>query len=117
MVTTVDDRALNEVGRVLDRKVEGGRPEYGVYLNFLDAFLGLDKFEYMASDFPRDFFEGIVDLINEQPAMLLAIRAWDEEADLTEATPPADGILGTAATEALRMAKALSAARFGTDAS
>jgi hypothetical protein len=114
MVTAVDDRVLNEVGRAVDRNIHAKEARM-VYLNFLDAVLGLDRSKYRASEFPNGFFDQVIDRISEQPAMVLAIQAWDEEANLVEENPAADGILGTAATEALRMAKALSAARFGKD--
>ena len=112
MVTLIDGKALDELGRVLDRKVGGDFNAQHPYLNFLDTLLGLDENEYRASEFPNGFFDRIIDRINEEPAVLAAIRAWDAEGNLIEATPAIDGILRTAATEALRMANALNEARF-----
>ena len=115
MVTAVDDRALNEAGSAIDRKIGARAPERGAYLDFLDAFLGLDSNGYRASDFPSGFFDQVLDRINVETAMGLAIRVWHEEANLIEGTPPAGGILGTAVAEALRTLRALSVARFGKD--
>lgn len=85
-------------------------------LNFMHDVFDVVKLEReSASDYPEGFFERVVDNIRKQPSLLLAIEAWSAEENLIEEPPPADGILGTAATEALRMAKALSAARFGKD--
>ena len=49
----------------------------------------------------------LVKKLKEQPALVLAIEAWDAEANLVEDAPQADGLLGTAAAEAKRIAKAM----------
>ena len=54
------------------------------------------------------FVVALIEKLKEQPALVLAIEAWDAECNLVEDAPQADGLLGTAATEAKRLAKALS---------
>ena len=56
------------------------------------------------------FIAPLIKTLKEQPALVLAIEAWDAESNLVEDAPQADGLLGTASAEAKRLARALTGA-------
>jgi hypothetical protein len=68
-------------------------------------------FEFMSMLFGAgaevDCVAPLIRRLAEQPALVLAIEAWDAESNLVEDAPQADGLLGTAAIEATRLARAL----------
>ena len=76
----------------------------------------LVEFMYvLLGDDAAGFAAPLIKKLKEQPALVLAIEAWDAESNLVEDYPQADGLLGTAAAEAKRIAKALSRVRFPGD--
>ena len=77
-------------------------------------------FEFMSMLFDSDnaaarLAAPLIQKLKEQPALVLAIEAWDAESNLVEDAPQADGLLGTAAVEAKRIARALARVRYPGD--
>lgn len=77
-------------------------------LNFLQTIFDVVTLEEEdANEYPNGFFARVVKNVRTEPSLIAAIEAWFAETVLLEETPQADGLLGTAATEAERMARAL----------
>lgn len=85
----------------------------GVWVRDPDQPLFEFMFLLFGADALRSFFAPLIETLKEQPALVLAIEAWDAESNLVEDAPQADGLLGTAAAEAKRIARALTGAYTG----
>lgn len=117
-MVTVLHRNKNSAFHATCRAVEGAdgwRSELAgdPILNFMHDIFDVVALENESeSEYPKGFFERVVDNIRKQPSLLLAIEVWNAEENLLEETPQADGLLGSAAAGAKRMVLALSRVRF-----